>query len=442
MFFDDSRTVCKGIAAVVIIGIVLRIAVGYFLTYNYDVYHWALTISNFEAGNGLYDVAGYYYSPVWGYILAVFAQFSELFGVDLLGERFSELLYTEDISVWFRNSAFVTTPAFNMAIMTMMAIFDLVNMYLIFRIVNEVFGDLRKAKICASLWFLCAFVIAVCSAGEMFDTISVSLTLMSVYLLIKDHELLAGMLFSAAVLLKFFPVFLIFLLVAYLIAKHRVEWKLRLAKAVTGAAAMAAVILAPNVLQGHFMDCFAFLLSRATTGGSSLFDILVQYEGVITFSAITIVQIYLAYVFVRKEHAEIDKDFLWFLFIGTLIIFINPASPQYIVLLAPFLIMAMVNANRRLMIPFIILCIGTTLFELTPLAMDLTAITFYTDILPLESWISFFDMLSGSFAGMNVTDVWAAVGGVVQYSAVVISVLIIVKELLLKSSSRGTDQVN
>ena len=442
MFFDDGRTICKGIAAVIIIGIVLRLVIGYFLTYNYDVYHWALTISNFEAGNGLYDVAGYYYSPVWGYILAVFAQFSELFGVGLLGERFPELLFTEDIDVMFRNSAFVTAPALNIAVTVMMTVFDLINMYIVFGIVRDVFGDIRKAKICASIWFLCPFVIAVGAAGGMFDTISVTLTLLSVYLLIKDHELLAGMLFTSAVLLKFFPVFLIFLLVAYIIVKHRDEWRPRLAKAVIGAAAMAVIILIPQMMQGHLMDCFAFLLSRATTGGDSIIDILVRYEGIIIFSIITVIQIYLSIRFVKKDRKEVDRDFMTYMFLGALAIFVNPASPQYVLLLTPFLIIAMINRDRRLIIPFAVLCIGTTIFELTPLAMDLTSIAFYTDFLPIGSWLSFFDMFSGELAGMSPIDLWAIVGGVIQYSAVVIAIALVMKQLLSKSPSQGTEQVS
>ena len=172
MLFDDRRFLCKGIVLVIIIGIAIRLALGYLMSYNYDIYHWALTISNFEAGNGLYDTAGYYYTPVWGYILGVFSQVIELFGVDNLGYRFEELLFTEDLSCISPHTAFVTSMGFNMAVAVMMAVFDLITAYLVYWIVKDVFHDANKAKIAFSIWFLFSFVIIVGAIGGMFDCIS------------------------------------------------------------------------------------------------------------------------------------------------------------------------------------------------------------------------------------------------------------------------------
>ena len=45
----------KEVLIVLIIGLAIRYFVGFFLTYTYDVHSWALIISNFESGNGLYD---------------------------------------------------------------------------------------------------------------------------------------------------------------------------------------------------------------------------------------------------------------------------------------------------------------------------------------------------------------------------------------------------
>ena len=37
----------------------------------YDLDYWAVVIRNIEAGNGLYEAEGYYYTPVWGYLLGL-----------------------------------------------------------------------------------------------------------------------------------------------------------------------------------------------------------------------------------------------------------------------------------------------------------------------------------------------------------------------------------
>ena len=69
MFENSKGFFCKTMILFIIIGFALRMIVGTLLTYNYDVFSWALIISNIQEGSGLYDVTGYNYPPVWGYFL-------------------------------------------------------------------------------------------------------------------------------------------------------------------------------------------------------------------------------------------------------------------------------------------------------------------------------------------------------------------------------------
>ena len=437
MLFGDRGVLCRSILLVIIIGLIIRLAVGYLLTYNYDVYHWALTISNFQAGNGLYEVAGYYYSPVWGYLLGVFSQFTYLFGIDLLGERFTEMLFTEDYVNFYRNSAFVTSLGFNTALTCMIALFDLVNAYLVFWIVREVFGDADKARICFAAWFLCAFVITVGSAGGMFDTVSATFTLLCIATLIKGQEFLAGGMFAAAFLLKFFPGFLIFIMLAYIWVKHRDQWKLRMAKAVIGALAVSTVLMLPQIMDGHIMDSFSFLYSRATAS-NGVVDILMKYDSIIAYSLILIGEVLLARMFIKKEHADIDKGFLWFALIAIAMVFLNPSSPQYVLVMAPFLVIAMVCNERKLWIPFAILSVGTSLYALSPIMMDLTSIVLYGGLLPFESWASAFLTFESSFLGISMTDAWSLVGGIIQYAGILAIAAIAVQKHLTEKSLAET----
>ena len=70
----EKGFLCRTMILVIVVGIAIRLAVGALLTYNYDVYSWALIISNIQAGSGLYDVTGYNYPPVWGSYLALLGQ--------------------------------------------------------------------------------------------------------------------------------------------------------------------------------------------------------------------------------------------------------------------------------------------------------------------------------------------------------------------------------
>jgi len=433
-----SRFLTRWVAVAIVIGIILRFAVGFVFTYNYDVYHWALTISNIEAGNGLYDVAGYYYTPVWGYLLALFSQTYGLLGLDYLGERFAELLFTEDATSIFPHTAFVTSIGFNLALTALIFVFDLVGGYLVYWIVREVFGDEEKARWCFVLWFLFAPVIIVGSGGGMFDSLSALMTLLIIALLIKGREFAAGLMFSAAILLKLFPIFLFFLFIAYIYVRHREDgWMRRVALAGAGSILMLAVLMVPQVLSGNVMDAFSFLLSRATTD-DSMFGALEQYGSVIVYSLIIIAEIVLAYKFSRMEHPRPEMSLLWFSFIGLTLVFLYPSTPQYLLLLTPFLIIAAICIDPLLRYPVLILMVGTSVFDLSSNVMGLTSLTMYTDIISIDAWTSWYSALQSQAFGITASNWFSIIGGVLQYAAVASALLIVVKRYLSKKSESAS----
>ena len=128
--FSSPRFFCKEILAIMAVGLVARYAVGILLTYPDDVESWALVISNFESGNGLYDLAGYNYTPPWGYLLAPIAMIGEFLGVADFGERVPELLPAEQYTLAIPDSIVPTGP---IAVMEKTALFicDLILGYLV-----------------------------------------------------------------------------------------------------------------------------------------------------------------------------------------------------------------------------------------------------------------------------------------------------------------------
>ncbi|WP_400205546.1 hypothetical protein [Methanomethylophilus alvi] len=72
-----------------------------------------MIIQNIDSGNGLYELFGYYYTPVWGYIMGFIDMFSNTFlSVSELGTHVSGLLTVEDLEN-MRHVATVTSPEFN-----------------------------------------------------------------------------------------------------------------------------------------------------------------------------------------------------------------------------------------------------------------------------------------------------------------------------------------
>jgi len=428
--FDDSpKFLCKGIIAVIIIGIAIRLSVGTLLTYNYDVYHWALTISNFEAGNGLYDTAGYYYTPAWGYILGVFTQFLNLFGVDMLGERIPEMLMAEYNVTFSPEWAFVTTLEFNFAITALITVFDLLTGYAIFWIAKKLF-DVRKAKICAAVWFLCPFVIVVGAIGGMFDALSGCMVLITMALLMENKPFLAGMTLGAAFLLKFFPAFLTLLFIAYVV-KKKPDYMKDLGKAALGVIIVAGIMLLPMLIQGNVMDAFSFLTARATTESESTgsLDALVMIGSYLLF---IVLEIILAIMFIKKDHENLDVDFFKYIFIGSLVLFLYPATPQYILMVAPMLTIMAFCVDGRYKVPLCILMIGTCLFKLSSIDMELASLAVYSDVLSMDSWFSIYEFINTPVFGTDVSFIITTAGAAIQYLAILIAIAIVVKTYINK----------
>lgn len=439
MFFGDSRFLCKGILAVILIGLVVRMAAGALITYNYDVYHWALTISNFEAGNGLYQTAGYYYTPVWGYILGIFSRFYELFGVDMLGERFTDLLFVEDVATISPHTAFVTSIPFNTAVTAMMALVDLTCAYLIFWIVRETY-DLRKAKICFAAWFLCSFVIVVGSIGGMFDSISALMTLLCICMLMRGKEFLAGSLFATAVLLKLFPAFLIFIFIAYIIVKHREEWKIRVLKALLGAVVFTGILMAPMVMQGTLMDSMSFIIARTSSDALYCAD-LVRLGTPVAYILAVIMAMVLGYFFIKKEHKNVERALLIYSFYMMAILFLIPGAPQYQLLLFPFLVIMAICVDGRFRIPMAIVFLLSSIHMLSPLVMDFVSMAVYTDILSLQDWTAFYNMFDyfDDFLNMPGFDVWSTAVGFLDSMALLLVSLVALKRLITVRAESAHD---
>ena len=428
--FDDRRLLCKWMILIIVIGIALRLVLGVMLKYNSDAYSWALIISNINSGNGLYDVAGYNYSPVWGYILAVFSEILGTVNLYSYGDMFTELIFTQDPPLqMFAHIPFVITPEFDFAYTLLLLVSDLLVAYMVYWMIMDRTGDMRKAKMGFVAYFLGINVIAVCTAGGMFDTFSALITIVCVCMLMKRQDLLAGMLFSIAVLLKLFPVLLVFLFAAYLHKKDPEVWKARMAKVSAGAVISFVIVLLPTLVTGHLEDSFSFILSR-TGDVEGLGPMILKYSSMSIYVIIALLELLLAHMFYKRDTDDADGTFLWYVCSAVAIIFIYPGTPQYLILLMPFLIIAACIYKKALWRPTLFLMVASTIFQLSPLAMELTSLTMYTDLISFDSWLSFYHLFDGFIFGYSYFDAWGAVAGVLQYLGVIWVGYVIVEDKL------------
>lgn len=250
---------------ILVLGLAVRLVLAPFLTYPFDIEHWAVIMQNTESGNGLYGLTGYFYTPIWGYMLG----FQDLvlntfFSIDY-GERFTDLAGIEGLQFIFHTST-VTTPEYNLIIKLPLILVDLITGYLVFRMVLDRTGDQRKASIGFGLWFLCPLTIYMSAIQAQFDCVSAMLTLLCVLFLKNDRSFLAGIMFAVAALLKFFPAFCIFIFCIYLrrVNGDRSVGRRKLLSAAAGAFAAFVVIYAPQILDGTFVDSLSFIFGRAS----------------------------------------------------------------------------------------------------------------------------------------------------------------------------------
>ena len=69
MSFISQGSLKKPFLVLLTIGLVVRFILMPLLTFNADIAYWIHAISLEQNNLGLYDVDGYYYTPIWGYIL-------------------------------------------------------------------------------------------------------------------------------------------------------------------------------------------------------------------------------------------------------------------------------------------------------------------------------------------------------------------------------------
>jgi hypothetical protein len=342
---------------ILILGLAIRLVFAPVFTYPFDIEHWGVILQNTESGNGLFGLTGYFYTPAWGYILGFEDLIINLLPGMTYGERFTDLLEIEGM-VFPYQTATTTTPVFNFAMKLPLILVDVLVGYLIYRLVMSECGDERKAAIGFGLWFLCPIVIYMSSVQAQFDCISALLTLLCVLLVRRNLFFLAGVIFTIAALIKFFPAFCIFLLCVYVVkaTPGRLSWK-NLLLSVSGAVLTALVIFLPQILDGTVMNAFSFVFGR-----TSEYDLMLMLR-TYPFITVTLVMLVVLAIFAwRMDDARRKQDFLVLILAMLSICTIFSPGPQYWIVYLPLLsyYVACRDRNRALLICLIAMAILTT----------------------------------------------------------------------------------
>ena len=417
---------------IIIVGIAIRLVLAPLFTVGYDSDFWATIIRNLNSGEGLYGLEGYYYTPVWGYILSFISMLEGMFlNIDIMGLRPVETFPLETYSNWFLTST-VTTVSFNFMIKVAYLISDLLVGYIIYWLVKDKTGDVRKATIGFALWFLCPLVFSVASVSGMFDTFSVLFILLCVVMVRKDKLFLAGVLFAFAVLTKFFPAYFIFILLAYVIMKHREDGTAVKAVITSAAGALLGffVIMLPQILEGKLSESIMFASNRiGGEGVGTLVDAITGYGPILFYSFLILVSLALAYKLTKKDKEEQDDSLFKYLLFMTAVMFLYSPPPQYVVILIPFLAMYIVIWEKKLKWSWLIVSVGGAVFVFSGMYILLLSMGTFTDMFSLEQiMLGIATFETSVFSGLTPHFIVYFTGAAIQYVGILSIVLFFLRK--------------
>lgn len=368
------------------IGLIIRFAL-LPLTYEYDMYHWAVVLQNINSGNGLYSLDGYFYTPVWGYILgAMDAVWNSLLSVDVFGMKITELLGVQTME-HMNHTATVTTPEFNAFVKLMLIAVDVVVGFAIRSFVRSLTNDARKADIGFALWFLCPIAIYMSAVQGMFDNISGLLTLLSIILVLRRRYFSGGFILMTAILLKLYPGFALAVMIALIIVRRDSvrDCLLNTIRLFAGGLCAFAILMAPTVMDGTFAKAFTFITDRAVN--TNQFD---QMFGILGIALGVAVMLYFTLRMLRTSREEADGRFLGFAMMALIGGVICNLGPQYPLVVIPALCTYIVAVDRTYMT--CLLLIGTGC------ALEALVLNNYSLLMSMASyggWAGFDTILSG-----------------------------------------------
>lgn len=273
----------RNIIIVIALGIVIRYILGVLFTYPRDIASWVVNSENFLMGGGLYGLPGHYYTPVWGYIMAVLTFIAAFTGIPI-SQYVPDFSGATSALPWY-----TTLPSIEFALLikTFLFIVDILVAYAIFKIAMHVTNDERKSFIAMAVWFLCPLTIVISSIRVMFENVEILFLLLSLLMLLQKRPLIAGAMLGISLLVKPYGMFLGILMIGYAYAQTgslRYTGRYLASIAITG-----IVLMAPVIVSGELEEALIWLSARAgnVTSGYNvtllLMPILVVASAVIAY---------------------------------------------------------------------------------------------------------------------------------------------------------------
>lgn len=325
--FYGRLTARQIIIATLVIGLIARIVVGVFYKYPIEDNYWILASTNFTAGEGLYGLPGYYYLPLWGYILVMITALANALGIPY-GH------YMEDFGGAVKDcDVVIPSMEYSLLVMAVLIVFDILVSYAIYRIGQRVTGDDKKAAIMAAVWFLCPMTIAMSCIRLMFENVEVLLLLISLLLMMDRRPFFSGLAMGACILSKQFGLFAAIIMIGYAYAQSKdVRYTLGY---IIGVVIAALVLMAPVILAGELETSMHWLTSRVDSGTAvSTFNAMIYIAPIIAVMTLAMT------VWIARSGCQDIPIISLMMVLPVAIMLIIAGNVQYYLFLLPFMALA------------------------------------------------------------------------------------------------------
>ncbi len=316
----------KYLLYVVLIGFIVRLGISISVTYCTDIGYWIRVSSNLTAGYGLYDVPGYYYMPIWGYVIAVLTYICNALNIKY-GYLDSDLLIPEVVT-----GAGQITPTIEYALIfkLFLIIVDFLVAIYIYRIIKDVFKNEKAALIGFAIWFLSPLSISISAFRVNFDNLEILFMLISVYYAYSGNYIVSGSSMALSLLTKPYGVFLAIALMVYSYYKNRDARDL--VKYLSSMLITALIFMLPVLLNGDFIASMDWLFGRLQNFDKDVYNVIIPFAPILVVIFLYVVSKKLKYA------ANKEKSVLSIGLIFTSLILVIPGNIQYFLVVLALMI--------------------------------------------------------------------------------------------------------
>jgi len=405
-----------------ILGLVIRYSLGLYTSWSNDVEIWYWIGMSILHGTGLYERMGFFYPPVWGYILGFFIKVAAFF-IDPKDFAVEVPALRELSLITGMINTTITSPLFNVVFKTPLFISDLLIGLTLYKFIYDTTQDIRKAKKAFIMWFFNPLVIAVSAMHGMFDTIAVFFALLSMIFVYKGKYFLGGSAWMLGILTKIYPIYFVFAFLVFIVSASYSKEKNIIAAIrnairnilafILGATLSLLLVMLPLFLSGTFDEFLRFVFAGRTigliVGGFSVWfiknipsfrwvaiwaynnsAIVIKYSIMISLLLLCILGLYMLFHLLKVRTKDEQALYLIYGMILTLVIIYltSPITqPQYLTWIIPFLVLYTILYNPKFKYIIYTISISGIMFYFSlesPLAFFLP-LAVYTNVIHVQT---------------------------------------------------------